>query len=260
MVQSSSHMSYFHNINFNIIHTSSLTYHTCYIFLRLSSKNFVCMFLCCPFVLHSRSVWTVSSHFEYLYNWSCGLDVTWQPVREDFTIHAWIITLPWGKSVGSETPLSELVYCVTIAFKMTERLDQQICIKFSFKLEHSSANTIQMIKKAFGYDSVSEAQIKLYYCCFKNWWESIESIPQSGRPSTSRKPEIVECVWTVINEGGAASWPCWQVFVCVCVCVRVFFFLYGLLSMFHYNCNTTCCLRCYFVFDFYHYNMNMFFL
>jgi len=26
------------------------------------------------------------------------------------------LTLPWGKSVGSETPLTELVYCVTVEF------------------------------------------------------------------------------------------------------------------------------------------------
>jgi len=29
----------------------------------------------------TRSVWKVASHSEYLENWSCGFDVTWQPVR-----------------------------------------------------------------------------------------------------------------------------------------------------------------------------------
>jgi len=29
----------------------------------------------------------VSSHFEYLQNWSRGLDVTWQPVRGELTAH-----------------------------------------------------------------------------------------------------------------------------------------------------------------------------
>ena len=42
-------------------------------------------------------------------------------------------------------PLSEHVYCVAVAFKMSE---QQICIKVCIKLEHSSAETIQMIQKA----------------------------------------------------------------------------------------------------------------
>ena len=40
-------------------------------------QNFYCV----------KSVQKVSSHFEYLENWSHGLDVTWQPVREDLTAH-----------------------------------------------------------------------------------------------------------------------------------------------------------------------------
>ena len=50
---------------------------------------------------------------------------------------------------------------------MTERVDQRICIKFCFKLGHSSAETILMIKKAFGDDSMSEARIKFWYRHFK---------------------------------------------------------------------------------------------
>ena len=45
-------------------------------------------------------------------------------------------------------PLSEHVYCVAIAFKMTEWVEQRICIKFCIKLEHSYKDTIQMIQKA----------------------------------------------------------------------------------------------------------------
>ena len=45
-------------------------------------------------------------------------------------------------------PLSEHVYCVAVAFKVTEWVKQQICIKFCIKLEHSSVETIQMIQKA----------------------------------------------------------------------------------------------------------------
>ena len=45
-------------------------------------------------------------------------------------------------------PLSEHVYCVAVTFKMTEQVEQQICIKLCIKLEHSSTETIQMIQKA----------------------------------------------------------------------------------------------------------------
>ena len=44
-------------------------------------------------------------------------------------------------------PLSEHVYCVAITFKMTERIEQQICTKFCIKLEHSSSETIWVIQK-----------------------------------------------------------------------------------------------------------------
>ena len=56
----------------------------------------------------------VSSHFEYLENRTCGPDVTSQPVRGDLNVHPWTVTLPRGQSVGSDTPLTELVYCVTV--------------------------------------------------------------------------------------------------------------------------------------------------
>ena len=43
-------------------------------------------------------------------------------------------------------PLSEHMYCVTVTFKMTEQVEQQICIKFYVKLEHCSTETIQIQK------------------------------------------------------------------------------------------------------------------
>ena len=45
-------------------------------------------------------------------------------------------------------PLSEHVYCVAVTFKMTERVEQQICITFCIKLAHSSMETIWMVEKA----------------------------------------------------------------------------------------------------------------
>ena len=57
--------------------------------------------------------------------------------------------------------LSEHVYCVAVTFKMTERAEQRICIKFCVKLEHSSVDTILMIQKAFRDNAVRAAQIKV---------------------------------------------------------------------------------------------------
>ena len=36
---------------------------------------------------YTRAVWKVSSHFAYLENRSRGVDLTWRPVRGDFTVH-----------------------------------------------------------------------------------------------------------------------------------------------------------------------------
>jgi len=44
----------------------------------------------------TRAVRKISSHFEYLENRSLDLDVTWQPVRGDLTVHQWTVTFPWG--------------------------------------------------------------------------------------------------------------------------------------------------------------------
>ena len=37
---------------------------------------------------------------------------------------------------------------MAIAFKMTERVEQQICMQLCVELEHSSVETIRMIQKA----------------------------------------------------------------------------------------------------------------
>ena len=44
--------------------------------------------------------------------------------------------------------LNEHVYCVAMAFKMTEQVEQLICNKFCVKLEYFFAETILMIQKA----------------------------------------------------------------------------------------------------------------
>jgi hypothetical protein len=57
---------------------------------RQSARNSEAGALC------TRAVRKVSSHFEYLENRSRCLDVTWQPIRGDITVHRWTVTLPRG--------------------------------------------------------------------------------------------------------------------------------------------------------------------
>ena len=56
--------------------------------------------------------------------------------------------------------LNEHVYCVAVTLKMTEYVQQQICIKFCVKLEHSSVETIRIIQKA---------------AAMGNWWLAASS-------------------------------------------------------------------------------------
>ena len=51
-------------------------------------------------------------------------------------------------SGGGRCPLSEHGHCVAVTFKMTERVEQWICIKFCVKLEHPTAEVMWVIKKA----------------------------------------------------------------------------------------------------------------
>ena len=59
-----------------------------------------------------------------------------------------------------------------------------------------------MIQKAFGYNVMSAAQIKVWHKCFKDSRESVESGSHSGRPATIRTPENVEHVRAAINKDG----------------------------------------------------------
>ena len=60
-------------------------------------------------------------------------------MHEQWLLHC---SSQWGWYMLS----SEHVYCVAIAFKMTEWGEQWICIKFCVKLEHSSAETIWVMQ------------------------------------------------------------------------------------------------------------------
>ena len=66
--------------------------------------------------------------------------------------------------------LSEHVYCVAITFKMTEQVEQRLCIKFCIKREHSFVETIQMIQKA---------------ASIGNWWWAVSSPQHSHSCITS---------------------------------------------------------------------------
>ncbi|KAG1682663.1 Protein GVQW3 [Nymphon striatum] len=75
-----------------------------------------------------------------------------------------------------------------------------LCIQ-SFNERFSVLLNLRSIQAiSFKDESIREAQIKMWYKCFKEGRESVESNLCSGRPSTSRTPENVERVRDAINE------------------------------------------------------------
>ena len=78
----------------------------------------------------------------------------------DWNAHAGKVTTSLYWSVEAVDTLSEHVCCVDITFKMTEQVEQWICIIFFVKHEHSSMETIWMTQKA---------------AAMGNWWLAASS-------------------------------------------------------------------------------------
>uniref|UniRef100_A0A1B6JA53 Mos1 transposase HTH domain-containing protein n=1 Tax=Homalodisca liturata TaxID=320908 RepID=A0A1B6JA53_9HEMI len=83
---------------------------------------------------------------------------------------------------------------------MTEKVEQRYCIKFCVKLGEKQSETIRKIQLAFENEAMSVTQIKEWYNRFKSGRTSAESDARSGRPKTSRTPEIIEKAKVLICE------------------------------------------------------------
>ena len=83
---------------------------------------------------------------------------------------------------------------------MTERIEQRYCIKFCQKLGDTQVETIRKIQPAFGNEALSPTQIKQWFKHFKDGRASVESDPRWGRPSTSRKEEVMDQVCEKVRE------------------------------------------------------------
>ena len=63
--------------------------------------------------------------------------------------------------------------------KMTDVKEQQICIKFFFKLSKTASETRRMLKEAFGNNALSQMQTYKWFKCFKNGWMSVDDEERS---------------------------------------------------------------------------------
>lgn len=82
---------------------------------------------------------------------------------------------------------------------MADLREQRVCIKFCFKLGKTAAKTHQMLKQAFGDNSLGQTQTYDWYKRFKNGRTSTDD-DRSGRPSTGITPENVTKVRDLILQ------------------------------------------------------------
>ena len=95
-------------------------------------------------------------------------------------------------------PLSEHAYRVSVAFKMTEWVQQRIGVKFCIKLEHSSVETIHMIQEA---------------TAMGNWWLAVSSWARTCSCITSCAEILAKHQITQVTQASyspdLASWDFW---------------------------------------------------
>src|SRR5277367_492045 len=83
---------------------------------------------------------------------------------------------------------------------MAENIEQRYCTKFCFKIGKTATECFDMMKVAFGNDTMSRARVFDWFCRFKFGRESVKSDPRSGRPSTARNDTTVEAVRTLVRS------------------------------------------------------------
>ncbi|KAJ8948846.1 hypothetical protein NQ318_013498 [Aromia moschata] len=90
-------------------------------------------------------------------------------------------------------------YSDPVQEKMQRSLEQRMAIKFCVKLEKSAAETIPMLKKAFGVDCLSDRQIFRWHKAFAEGREDVNNENRAGGPSTSSSDNNVKHVRDLLN-------------------------------------------------------------
>ena len=109
-------------------------------------------------------------------------------MHEQWGLHC---TNQWGWLIL----LGEHVDCVAVAFKMTEQVEQQICIKVCIKLEHSSVETTQMIQKAAAMDNwwLAASSWECTCSCIISCAEFFAKTSNHPGDSAHYSPDLVPC-------------------------------------------------------------------
>lgn len=85
-------------------------------------------------------------------------------------------------------------------FTMNPKLEQRICVKFCVANGITAAETLRMLKNAFGEDAMSQNRTFVWHKEFKEGREEVDDMPRSGRPSTASTDENIEAVKNFVLE------------------------------------------------------------
>ncbi|KAJ4447653.1 hypothetical protein ANN_09660 [Periplaneta americana] len=76
--------------------------------------------------------------------------------------------------------------------KCHSTMEQRVNIKFCYKLGKTATETHGMLVQVYGREAVSRKCVYEWFKRFREGKETIENEPRSGRPLTSRTPEMIE--------------------------------------------------------------------
>ncbi|CAK9819055.1 Protein GVQW3 [Anthophora quadrimaculata] len=77
---------------------------------------------------------------------------------------------------------------------------QRVCIKFCVKNGFNGPQTLDMLEKCFGNDTLSRSNVFRWHERFRSGRESVEDDKRSGRPSTSKTDENIDKIKEMLSE------------------------------------------------------------
>jgi hypothetical protein len=82
---------------------------------------------------------------------------------------------------------------------MDRKVEQQANVNFCVKLGKSVAETLNMLRQAYGNEAMSYTQCFEWHRCVKSGRTSLENDERSGRPSMTITPENVERIADIVD-------------------------------------------------------------
>ena len=87
-----------------------------------------------------------------------------------------------------------------VIFKMDQRKEQQVCIKFCANLEKSATETLTMIQHGFRDQSLSHAQVFQWHARLKTVRTSVDNDEHTGRLRSCTTPETVARIQEFVHQ------------------------------------------------------------